>query len=333
MTAMALPRIGLTVPPQLPPAAIPAYARRAEAVGFDELWLAEDCFFAGGIAAVSAALAGTERLTIGLGIMPAVARNAAFTAMEVAALAEMHAGRVTLGLGHGMAHWMREIGAYPRSPLTALREHIQVVRALLAGETVSMVGDYVRLDSVRLDHPPATIPPVLAGVRGPRSLELSGEVADGTILAWPLTGAYVAHARAAIEKGRLAAGRTEPHLLVGGTPIGVDTDPARARDAMRAAVAAELAGPTGHIHVEPLGIAAEVARLRADAGSVQRFAAELPDRWIDQLVIAGPVAHCVERIGALADAGIDRLLLSFPSTMAADVQDAVGRELVAALGR
>jgi alkanesulfonate monooxygenase SsuD/methylene tetrahydromethanopterin reductase-like flavin-dependent oxidoreductase (luciferase family) len=331
MAIMALPRIGLTVPPQLPPAAIPAYARRAEAVGFDELWLAEDCFFAGGIAAVSAALSGTERLAIGLGIMPAVARNAAFTAMEVAALAELHAGRVTLGLGHGMADWMRQIGAYPRSPLTALREHIQAVRALLAGETVSMVGDYVRLDRVRLDHPPTIAPPVLAGVRGPRSLELSGRVADGTILAWPLTGAYVAQARAAIERGRLAAGRTEPHLLVGGTPISVDPDPARARDAMRAAVAAELAGPTGHIHIEPVGIADEVARLRADAGSVERFAEDLPDRWVDQLVIAGPVGHCVDQIAALAEAGIDRLLLSFPPTMTAEAQDAVGRELIAAL--
>jgi alkanesulfonate monooxygenase SsuD/methylene tetrahydromethanopterin reductase-like flavin-dependent oxidoreductase (luciferase family) len=327
-----MPRIGLTVPPQLPPADIPAYAHRAETVGFDELWLAEDCFFAGGIAAVSAALSGTERLVVGLGIMPAVARNAAFIAMEVAALAELYADRVTIGLGHGMADWMRQIGAYPRSPLTALSEHIQAVRALLAGQTVSMAGEYVRLDGVRLDHPPAVAPPVLAGVRGPRSLELSGRVADGTILAWPLTGAYVAHARAAIEKGRLAAGRIERHLLVGATPINVDPDPDRARDAMRTVAAAELAGPTGHIHVEPLGIADEVARLRADAGSLERFAAELPDRWIDQLVVAGSVAQCADRIAALADDGIDHLLLSFPSALTADQQDAIGRELIAALG-
>ena len=55
---MSRTRIGLSVPPQLPPADIPAYARRAESAGFDELWLAEDCFFAGGIA-VCAALSST----------------------------------------------------------------------------------------------------------------------------------------------------------------------------------------------------------------------------------------------------------------------------------
>ena len=225
MVAMSCARIGLSVPPQLPPAGIPAYARRAESVGFDELWLAEDCFFAGGIAAVSAALSSTHRLVVGVGIMPAVARNAAFTAMEIATVAELYPARLIIGLGHGMAGWMRQIGAYPRSPLTALAEHIQAIRALLAGESVSIAGDYVRLDGVRLDHPPANAPPVLAGVRGPRSLELSGRIADGTILAWPLTGPYIAQAREAIEHGRLTAGRTGRHQLAGGTPISVD--PAR----------------------------------------------------------------------------------------------------------
>jgi alkanesulfonate monooxygenase SsuD/methylene tetrahydromethanopterin reductase-like flavin-dependent oxidoreductase (luciferase family) len=328
MVAVSRARIGLSVPPQLPPAGIPAYARRAESAGFDELWLAEDCFFAGGIAAVSAALSGTERLAIGLGIMPAVARNAAFTAMEVAAVAELYPARLTVGLGHGMAGWMRQIGAYPPSPLTALAEHIQAVRALLAGESVSVAGEYVRLDGVRLDHPPAIAPPVLAGVRGPRSLELSGRVADGTILAWPLTGLYIAHAREAIERGRLAAGRTGRHQLAGGTPISVDPDPARARDALRAAVAAELAGPTGSIHLEPLGIADEVKQLLDAAGSVERFASELPDRWIDQLVITGDLAHCADRIASLAGQGLDRIILSFPAGITADRQDTVSRQLI-----
>jgi 5,10-methylenetetrahydromethanopterin reductase len=155
---MSRARIGLSVPPQLAPAGLPAYARRAESAGFDELWLAEDCFFAGGIAAVSAALSSTHRLAVGLGIMPAVARNAAFTAMEIAALAKLYPARLIVGLGHGMADWMRQIGAYPRSPLTALAEYLQAIRALLAGEPVSVAGDYVRLDGVRLDYPPAHVP-------------------------------------------------------------------------------------------------------------------------------------------------------------------------------
>jgi alkanesulfonate monooxygenase SsuD/methylene tetrahydromethanopterin reductase-like flavin-dependent oxidoreductase (luciferase family) len=331
MVTTSRARIGLSVPPQLPPAGIPGYARRAESAGFDELWLAEDCFFAGGIAAVSAALSGTRSLAVGLGIMPAVARNAAFTAMEIAALAELYPGQLMIGLGHGMTGWMRQIGAYPRSPLTALAEHIQTVRALLAGETVSMAGDYVQLDGVRLDHPPAYAPPVLAGVRGPRSLELSGRLADGTILAWPLTGPYIAQAPEAIGHGQLTAGRAGPHQLAGGTPVSVDPDPARARDAVRAAVAAELAGPTGSIHIEPLGIAAGVKQLLAAAGSTERLAADLPDRWIDQLVIAGNLTHCADRIASLTAQGIDHVILGFPAGITPAQQDTDSRQLIAAL--
>jgi 5,10-methylenetetrahydromethanopterin reductase len=331
MTAISRARIGLSVPAQLPPAGIPAYARRAESAGFDELWLAEDCFFAGGIAAVSAALASTRRLVVGLGIMPAVARNAAFTAMEIAAVAELYPARLMIGLGHGMAGWMRQIGAYPRSPLTALAEHIQAIQALLAGESVSIAGDYVRLDGVRLDHPPASAPPVLAGVRGPRSLELSGRIADGTILAWPLTGPYIAKARETIGQGRLTAGRTGPHHLAGGTPVSVDPDPRSARDAVRAAIAAELAGPTASIHIEPLGIAGEVKQLLAAAGSVERFAADLPDRWIDQLVIAGDLTHCADRIASLANQGLDHVILGFPGGITPDRRDTISRQLIAAV--
>jgi 5,10-methylenetetrahydromethanopterin reductase len=78
---------------------------------------------------------------VGLGILPASPRNAAFTAMELAALAEMFPGRVVAGLGHGMADRMRRIGAAPRSPLTALDEHLRAVRDLLVGRTVTLDGD------------------------------------------------------------------------------------------------------------------------------------------------------------------------------------------------
>jgi alkanesulfonate monooxygenase SsuD/methylene tetrahydromethanopterin reductase-like flavin-dependent oxidoreductase (luciferase family) len=125
--------------------------------------------------------------------------------------------------------------------------------------------------------------------------------------------------------------RTRPHQLAGGTPVSVDPDPGRARDAVRAAVAAELAGPTGGIHIEPLGIAAEVKQLLAEAGSAERLAADLPDRWIDQLVIAGDLDHCADRIAMLAGQGIDHVILSFPAGMTADRQDTDSRQLIAAV--
>ena len=205
--------VGIVVRPELEPESLAERAREAEAAGFAELWLWEDCFFGGAIAASATALAATDRIAVGMGIMPAPVRNAAFAAMEIATLARLHPGRFHAGLGHGADAWMRQIGVKPASQLALLEETIGAVRALLAGETVATEGRYVRLRDVALDHPPAQPPPVSAGVRGPRSLELSGRVADGTVLDWLSTPAYVRWARERIDAGRAAAGRTGTHRL------------------------------------------------------------------------------------------------------------------------
>ena len=89
--------LGIVIRPELPPEDLVAHVRAAEAAGFAEAWLWEDCFKGGGIAQAATALAVTERIAVGLGIMPAPVRNAAFTAMEVALLARLHPGRLHPG--------------------------------------------------------------------------------------------------------------------------------------------------------------------------------------------------------------------------------------------
>ena len=145
--------------------------------------------------------------------MPAPVRNPAFAAMEIAALARLHPGRFHAGLGHGVGVWMHQVGAKPASQLALLEETVSAVRALLAGGTVDAEGRYVRLRGVALGQPPATVPPVSVGVRGPRSLELSGRVADGTVLDWLSSADYVRWARERIDAGRAVAGRDDPHRL------------------------------------------------------------------------------------------------------------------------
>jgi 5,10-methylenetetrahydromethanopterin reductase len=321
-------RVGLTLPPQLPPARIPAIARYSESAGFDEIWLAEDCFFAGGVAAASAALAATNHIVVVMAILPAAARNAAFTAMELAALAELHPRRIVAGLGHGMPDWMCQIGAAPHSPLTALRERLEAVRALLAGQTMSISGDYVHLDAVRLDHPPAAAPPILAGVRGPKSLELAGRSADGVILAWPVAPAYIRHAADLIARGRRAAARSGQATLLVGTPISLDQDRAAAAERLRALVAAELASPSSRAHLEPVGLAEEVDELRAKCGSLDEFAAQIPREWIETLTVCGTTYDCATSIDKLHRAGAESVALSVPGPLNEEQITYLGRELL-----
>lgn len=179
----------------------------------DELWIVEDLTWAGGVAQLAAVLASTEDVVVGHGIAPAPFRNAAGLAMEWAALERMYPGRLHGGIGHGVPSWMAQIGERVDSPLTLLREQIDAVQLLMAGEKVTVDGRYVKIDGVELVFPPATPPLVSTGVIGPKSLRLSGAYAGGTIICEGHDAAGVEAARRHIDEGRAEAGRTDHHRI------------------------------------------------------------------------------------------------------------------------
>jgi alkanesulfonate monooxygenase SsuD/methylene tetrahydromethanopterin reductase-like flavin-dependent oxidoreductase (luciferase family) len=262
--------LGAVFRPQLPPERLRTIAGLADEAGLEELWLWEDCFLEGGVSTASAALAWTERLHVGIGLLPVPLRNVALTAMEAATLERMFPGRAALAVGHGVQSWMGQVGARAESPVTLLREYLDALRALLRGERVTTDGRYVKLDDVALDWPPAQAVPVVAGVTGPRSLRLSGEAADGTLLTASTAPEGVRRARQLVDEGRESAGRTDPH------PITVYLHAATGPDA--------------------------AARLRAE---IERNAEDLvPEHGVAGG--AGAVAKAVQR---LADAGADTVIL------------------------
>jgi 5,10-methylenetetrahydromethanopterin reductase len=191
MTGPQRAAVGMCFDRTFPAARVVDFARALDQGGAEQLWIIEDCFYTAGISLAATALAVTEHLTVGLGILPAVVRNPAITAMEIATLAELAPGRLVAGIGHGVQSWMAQIGERTPSPLTALEEVLTVLRRLLAGETVTFSGRQVTLDDVALNCPPAIPPPLLAGVQGPKSLALAGRIADGVVLAEPAGPAYV----------------------------------------------------------------------------------------------------------------------------------------------
>ncbi|HEX6470440.1 MAG TPA: LLM class flavin-dependent oxidoreductase [Streptosporangiaceae bacterium] len=255
--------LGTVFRPQLPPERLRAVARAADEAGLDELWLWEDCFFESGIASAAAALAWTERLRVGVGLLPVPLRNVALTAMETATLHRLFPGRVTIGVGHGVQDWMAQVGAGADSPMTLLREHLAALRALLRGERLTTHGTYVRLDDVALDWPPPATPApaVVAGATGPRTLRLSGELADGTILTGATPPAAVERARRIVDEGRAAAGRDDPHCLI--VYLLAATGPGAADR-----LAAELRREGGE-GIGDLGVAGDAA---AVAAAVRRWA-------------------------------------------------------------
>ena len=293
-------RIGVMLPRDLPADQVLAYAVRAEQLGFDELWVVEDLGFRGGVAQAGAVLAVTERITVGIGILPAGARNAAFAAMELATLAQLFPGRLIAGIGHGMPGWMRRVGAWPASPLTLLSEYAVAVGALLRGEAGPADGRYVRVAGVVLDERPDVVPPVVLGVRGPKSLAFAGRVADGVLLAEPAAPPYIAGAVAGLGAGR--------EVVTYDVAV-VDDDGRAARDAARAGLA-WIGEPDWAPHVAALPFAAALAEHRRASAGPQEFAATMPDEWVAELALAGTPAQVRERIAARHDAGATSVVLA-----------------------
>ena len=204
--------IGAMLRREIKPDALAGAARALDGV-YDELWVVEDLPYAGGIAQLATVLAATEQARIGHGIAPAPFRNPVALAMEWAALAGMYPDRLITGVGHGVGDWMAQIGAPVASPLTLLEETLVTVRTLLAGNELTIDGRYVKVDGVRLEFAPAVVPPVLAGVTGPRSLRVAGAHADGTVLPEGQGPDEVAAAKLRIDQGRDDQGRTDRHRL------------------------------------------------------------------------------------------------------------------------
>ena len=210
-------QIGMCFDRSFPAGSISEYARQVEASGIEQLWLIEDCFYTAGISLAATALAVTERVSVGIGILPAVARNPAITAMEIATLCNISPGRVRPGIGHGVQSWMGQMGVRPASALAALDETITVVKQLLAGDEVTFDGRQLHLDTIRLDQPPSVVPPVLAGVQQEKSLALAGRVADGVIL---VEGAGPTYVGWSLDR----AGRPDDFEVVTFTMLSVDDD-------------------------------------------------------------------------------------------------------------
>jgi alkanesulfonate monooxygenase SsuD/methylene tetrahydromethanopterin reductase-like flavin-dependent oxidoreductase (luciferase family) len=195
-------------PPTQAPERLGGVAAAAEAAGLAQLWVWEDCFYESGIATATAILAATNRVTVGIGLLPVPLRNVALTAMEIATLARLFPGRLTAGVGHGVLDWMSQVGAKVESPLTLLREYTTALYALLQGDTVTTHGRYVHLDRVALDWPPIVVPPLLVGGIRPRTVSLAGELADGLIIPGGQSPDDVRTSVRQFEASRTAAGRT-----------------------------------------------------------------------------------------------------------------------------
>jgi probable F420-dependent oxidoreductase len=241
-------------------------------------------------------------------VVPVQTRTPVVLGMSAAALAHFAPGRVAVGLGLSSRIIVEQWHGLPFTPaLAQIREAVQIMRLVAAGERVNFEGTFYRLKNFRLTTPPPSPPPrIVLAALGPEMLELAGEIADGVVLNWIPPEAVAASLRH-LQAGARRAGRTLENFEVACFIRTCVTDDSAAA---RATLARDI---TGYAIVDVYarffrgaGYAAEVDAVSAawTAGDRAGAVRHISPRVLDGLGVVGPEAACRARLADFARAGV-----------------------------
>jgi 5,10-methylenetetrahydromethanopterin reductase len=308
----------------------------AEQAGYDRAWMVDSQMLWEDVwVYLTRALAATERLQLGVAVANPLTRHYTVSASAAATLAQLHPGRVLLGLGRGDSA-VRTLGLKQVST-KKFAEVVPRIRMLLAGDEVVTPDATIRLRWATGEKVPIAI-----AATGPRNLRLAGALAD---IAMPQVGANPAAVRWAVEQIRAGAenaGRDPDQVEVAifcGMWVSDDLDEARDESRWAAACAANHIGDVIE-RVPDHGMPEELTRLveaRTQAydyeghlDSSAEHTGWLTPELIDDFAVTGPPDRCLERIGELAEAGVDEISTAYLNGRF-DQLRLVGREIVPAL--
>ena len=308
-------RFSLRLNNDLPLADYVTLARIAESVGFDQLWVSNDLFLRSAPAILAAVAAATDRIELGTGILNPHTIHPAELAMLAATMDELSGNRFNLGLGAGAADFLSWIGLTDPQPARTMRETIDGVRRLLAGEALVPGGRFLRgTAEAYLRFRPPRVTPIYVGAMGPRLLGLAGELADGA-LPLLLPPEHYFTVRPLIEAGieRRAAVRG-PLDLAACVWVSVAEDGPAARRALAEKVAYYGQSLGDLIHAR-LGVTREafapITRAAMAGRDLARAAAMVTDSML-AIGIAGPPEAVVDRLLPLVRAGVRHVSLGPP---------------------
>ena len=302
---------GVGLPPAEPVAELLEVAEEVARLGYRYLWVNDERLERDPFTVLPVIAQRTERILIGPGVTNPYSRHPALIAAAMATLDELSGGRAVLGLGAGGTNH-RALGIERLAPATALRQAVDLIRGLWAGSTVSMESPAVRAHEAKLDFAaPRPRIPIYVGARGPRMLELAGEVADGVIVGNVATREGWSYACERIAAGAARVGRDVGEVrLTAWLYACVAEDEDEALDAIRPMAATSLVtsrpvlGELGIEMPDDFRASMEARGWSLDREVVAEAGATLPAELVHRFGLAGTPDTCRRRL--------ERLLEAFP---------------------
>ncbi len=302
-------------------------AREAERLGYHSVWTAES-WGSDAFTPLTWIAAHTSRIRLGTAVAQMAARTPTATAMQALTLDHLSGGRMMLGLGLSgpqvVEGWYGR--PFPRSPLTATREYVDVIRQVLRREApVRLEGRHHPLpydgpEATGLGRPlkPIVHPlradlPVLLGAEGPKNIAQTVRIADGWLpLYWsPLRAGLYAEALAEAREGFTVAAMAQ---------VRVCADVAEGLKPVKAMLGFYIGG-MGHaarnFHADlmaRLGYGDEARRVQELflAGRRAEAIDAVPDAFADEISLVGPRERIAERLEMWRSGPVTDLLALSP---------------------
>ena len=305
-------RLGLILWPDRDIRQLGDLAAVAEDAGFDDLWWPDHYFARETASTLAVCATRTSRLRLGTAVTSPLLRHPALLASLFATLAEASDGRFVGGLGPGGFELASQLGVKIRSPLGAMRETLEMLRSLLAGERVEALDNPLfPVVDAGLGFAPVP-PPIYIAARGPRMMELGGELADG-IITHSLVASFVDFVVERVRSGEQSAERVPGTCQIAlWMEFELDEDVSRARERLRSRCLYMAGGEYSTDMIPLYGLDVDrVMRLRQAVRNRDPDAARLvDDDMVDAFSIGGSVDRVVDRIDAVRRAGVGELILS-----------------------
>ena len=301
------------------------YTQEADKLGVDQAWSAE-AWGMDAIVPLAYLAAKTEKIKLGTGILQISSRVPSMMAMTAQSLDTVSKGRFILGLGVSGPQVVEGLhGASFAKPLSRLRECVEILRIALAGEKIAFEGEHYLLPrpggegkAIRLSQPPRPELPIYLATLGPKSLQMTGELANG----WLGTCFLPEHASVFLDDlstGTKKAGRSlnDIDIQAGGYfEISDDVDGLinKLRPGMAFTLGAMGSAKTNfyndaYCRAGYEDVAKEVQSLWV-AGNRDEAIRQVPDELITMSNFIGTQSMVEERLEAFKAAGVNTLRIS-----------------------
>ena len=328
-------QFGFTLKPDLSVERILGLTRQAEEFGFQYGWIFDShILWKDPYPLLALMAANTRKLHLGTCVTNPAVRDITVTASLYATLNVISGGRMALGIGRGDSS-RRVLG---KKPVTSahLEEAVSEFRALTAGREIQYDGQPTQITWAQFS------PPVWIAGYGPKVLTLAGKIADGIILQFADPD-LIAWCLGFVWQGAEEAGRKRSDIqIMAAAPAWVADDVKAARERVRwfpALVSNHVVDLIARYKPEELPPAL-VSYVRNRPGYDYRHHCEVEsdnkqfvsDEVVDRFCLVGPASRQVEKLGALAAAGVTQFNLYLMSGDEETQLNAFAREVVSKAG-